>query len=221
MYVSCHLFRYPSSFDLLFRAFYNRGRRMDVFFVSAPRSGKSMGDMLARLYREIRKLGHTHVSDFIATSPQVFESDMEEGKQAMRAFYQEMAGSVRKADICVFEASVASLGVGFLIEKALSLSKPVIVLFYREQGSFLLPGVGDERLIIRVYDETDYRQVLAGAFAEASALGTRRISFLINDKLYSFLEKASALAQMTKPQYLRSLLAGRMKRQLSKRQVMR
>ncbi len=190
---------------------------MKVFYVSAPRADKFVGDMLHKIYDEIKELGYTHTSDLITLSSDSFETKMAKGKEgAMSQFYQDMVDSIAKADFCIFEASVSSSGVGFLIDKSLSLSKPTIILFYQEQKSFLLPGVGDEKMSIFVYDETNYRQVIARAVDFAVNMRDKRFNFFINPNLLEYLVTVSKQKGVTKSQFIRSLILEHMKKNKTK-----
>lgn len=189
---------------------------MKTFFVSAPRANKLMGDTLHLLYEEIKKMGFSHTSNLITLSSDRFESEMGQGKHAMTDFYRTMVEAINKADICIFEASVSSSGVGFLIDKALSLSKPTVILFYKKEKSYLLPGVDDEKLGIYVYDENNYREVLAQAMDVAVHLRDTRFNFFINPKLLDYLVAVSKKNGMTKSQFIRSLILEHMKKRKSK-----
>lgn len=185
---------------------------MRVFFVSAPRANKFMGEMMGKLYEEVKNLGYTHTSNLMTVSSDKFEKEMDQGKEAMSIFYQDMLSSIEKADICVFEASTPSSGVGYLIDRALSLFKPTIILFYEEQKSFLLPGIDDEKLSINVYDENNYKKVLADAFDQAVNMRDKRFNFFINPKLLEYLISVSKEKGVTKSQFIRSLIIEHMKK---------
>jgi hypothetical protein len=165
-----------------------------------------MGSLLGDLYKEIKNLGYAHTSNLITLSSDTFETEMGHGKEAMSGFYKNMVDSMNEADICVFEASVSSSGVGFLIDRALSSSKPTIILYYKELKSFLLPGVNDEKMGIYVYDENNYPEILKEAFEKAENLRDKRFNFFINPQLLEYLETVSKNKGMTKSQFIRSLI---------------
>lgn len=179
---------------------------MKVFFVTAPRANKLLGNVFNQMYEEIKTLGYEHTSNLITLTPKKFEEDMNKGKEAMTQFYQEMVGSISKADICIFEATTSSSGVGYLIDKSLSLSKPTVVLFYKQYRSFLLPGVDDEKLSIFAYDENNYKKILSQALELGSHLRDKRFNFFISPQLLEYLESASKTRGETKSQFIRNLL---------------
>lgn len=186
---------------------------MKVFFVSAPRAKKTLGSILQKLYKEITKLGYIHTSDLLTKPVIEFESEMKEGKKAEIDFYQDMVESIKKADICVFEASTPSLGVGYLVDKALSLSKPTIILFYKDYKSFLLPGIEDEKLVVYSYSDKNYQSILKKAFKEAKEKRDKRFNFFISPKLLNYLELVSKKENLTKSQFIRNLIYDHMKKE--------
>jgi len=184
---------------------------MKAFFVSAPRADKVLGSMLQKLYKEVEVLGFTHTSNLIDIASSDFEAKMQK-KEAVNAFYKQMVESIESADICVFEATTSSSGVGYLIDRALSNSKPTIVLFYKEFKSYLLPGVDNEKMSIYAYDENNYKKVLSQAFELAKNLRDKRFNFFISPQQLEYLEKASTEEGMTKSQFIRSLLTNHKKK---------
>lgn len=184
---------------------------MKVFFVSTPRADKVIGPMLQKLYKEIAVLGYAHTSDLTDVPSVDFETKMKK-KEAIGEFYKQMVESIEKADICVFEATISSSGVGYLIDRALSNSKPTIVLFYKEFKSYLLPGIDNEKMGIYAYDENNYKKVLSQAFELAKNLRDKRFNFFISPQQLEYLEKASTENGLTKSQFIRSLLSSHKKK---------
>jgi hypothetical protein len=184
---------------------------MKVFFVSAPRADKVIGSLLQNLYKEIANLGYTHTSNLIDMSSSDFEAKMQK-KEAVNEFYKQMVDSIEKADICIFEATTSSSGVGYLIDRALSNSKPTIVLFYKEFKSYLLPGVDNEKLSIYSYDDSNYKKILSQALELAKNLRDKRFNFFISPQQLEYLEKASTELGMTKSQFIRTLLSNHKKK---------
>jgi len=179
---------------------------MKVFFVSTPRAKKKLGDIIEKIFEEIINLGYIHTSSLLREPLSDFNSRMKKGEKEEIAFYKDMVNSIKKADICIFEATVPSAGVGYLINKSLSLSKPTVILFYKETRSYLLPGIEDERLVIFTYDKENYRQVLKKAFREIKNYHDRRFNFFLNPKTLSAIEQRSRQLGMTKSAYVRGLI---------------
>ena len=184
---------------------------MKVFFVSAPRGDKELGNIFSKLYAEINELGFTHTSDLLTTPSAKFENKMKSDKAP--SFYQDMIKGINKADICIFEASTPSSGVGYLIDKSLSLNKPTVVLFYKEFNSYLLPGIDEEKLIVQIYNEKTYKKVLKEAMDIAKQRREKRFNFFISPKLLEYLEKISKKNGSTKSKFIRDLIVEHMRKE--------
>lgn len=186
---------------------------MKIFLVSTPKGEDRFGVTFQKLYTEVEKLGYTNVSDFISLTHEDFISEMSKGKDSQIRFYNEMIKSIQLADICIFEASTPSFGIGYLIEKALSNSKPTIVLFYKQFQSFLISGISDEKLIVKVYDEKNYRKVLKDSLDQAREKRDKRFNFFLSPKLLDYLEQASKKEGITKSKLIRDLIVDHMRTQ--------
>src|SRR3990167_8292442 len=190
---------------------------MKVFLISTPIGEKKLGDLFQKLYDELGHMGYKHVSNYITTHhSKDFVIQMEKGKEEQKKFYNEMIDSINKADICIFEASTPSFGVGYLIQHSISISKPTIVLFHKEFKSYLIPGIDDEKLIVKTYDESNYKRVLKSAIAQAREKRDKRFKFFLSPKLLSYLEDVSNEQGVTKSKILRDLIVEHMRKRNEK-----
>lgn len=184
---------------------------MKVFLVSSPRGEGKLRENYTNLYEEIKKQGFDHVSNFIETTSDDFYSKMSEGRKAHIDFYNEMVESIQGADICVFEASVPSLGVGFLIQRALEYSKPTIVLYYKDNTPYFLSGIEDDKLIVQSYDESSLKKILKKVLSTAREKRDKRFNFFLSPKLLNYLEQASNSRGVTKSKLLRDMIVQHMR----------
>jgi len=184
---------------------------MKIFLVSTPKGGEKLGDMFKKLYHEVEALGYTHTSNLIMSHPQDFETKMKSGENAHKSFYSEMRNAIHQADICIFEASTPSFGVGYLIQESLTHSKPTIVLFYKEPHSHLLTGIEDEKLIVENYDEKNYKLVLKKALDTAREKRDKRFNFFLSPKLLQYIDDASKEQGITKSKLLRDMIVKHMR----------
>jgi hypothetical protein len=185
---------------------------MKVFFVSTPRGEGELRENYQLLYKEIAKMGFTHVSDFIPTTEaDDFYSEMEKGRESHKKFYHTMVSSIQQADICVFEATMPSLGVGFLIQLSLDNSKPTLVFYHKENTPYFLSGIDDDKLIVKSYDNKNYKKVLKQALTIAREKRDKRFNFFLSPKLLNYLEDVSNQQGVTKSKILRDLIVEHMR----------
>lgn len=181
---------------------------MKVILTASLRGKKYFEEQYKAIFREIEKLGHENIADDLLNPSQnpVYMDIVEGVRDANIALYKKKIEDIQKADICIFECSTHSLAVGFVIQKALALNKPTIVLYYKENAPDFLAGVEDEKLITRSYDETNLHEVLANAISDASSLRDKRFNFFISPRLLTYLEKTSKEEGVTKSTFIRNLI---------------
>lgn len=185
---------------------------MKIFFISTPRGTDVLRQNYQRLYDTITKMGYSHVSDFITTTAaDKFYDEMHKGRDAHKKFYNEMVEDIQKADICVFETSIPSLAIGFLIQRALDYSKPTIVMYYKDNIAYFLSGIDDEKLITVSYDEKNYKKILKKALEQAREKRDKRFNFFLSPKLLNYIENASNEHGITKSKLLRDMIVAHMR----------
>jgi len=181
---------------------------MKVIFTASLRGKKYFESQYKALFQEIEKLGYEHMADDLVnpSSNQVYVDIKQGGREANIALYKKKIEDIQKADICVFECSAHSLSVGFVVQKSLELSKPTVVLYYKDNDPEFLEGVDDEKLIIRSYDETNYKEVIKEALTEAENQRDKRFNFFISPYLLNFLNRAAKDQGVTKSTFIRNLI---------------
>ena len=185
---------------------------MKVFLISTPRGEGELREKYRQIYDEIPKMGYTHISDFINTNSAGFQDKMARGREEHKKFYHDMVKGIQSADICIFETSIPSLGVGFLIQTALDYSKPVIVLYYKDNTAYFLSGIEDDKLIISSYDDNNLKKVLKKTLTHAREKRDKRFNFFLSPKLLSYLEDVSNEQGVTKSKILRDLIVEHMRK---------
>jgi len=184
---------------------------MKIFLVSTPKGETKHGELFKKLYEEVKRLGYIHTSGLIMQTAESFEEEMSKSREAQKHFYVSMKEAISKADICIFEASTPSFGVGYLIQESLSNSKPTIILFYKELHSYLLPGIEDEKLIAYTYTEDNYQKVLKKALEQAREKRDKRFNFFLSPKLLQYIEDVSKEQGVTKSKLLRDMIVEHMR----------
>lgn len=187
---------------------------MRVLFAGAFRGEDKFHLLYEKIYKYIEELGYTHLDkEIIELTYKDFVRKMSSDKINKKRYLQKIS-LLKKADICVFETSNHSLGIGFLIEKALAYSKPVIVLYYKSNIPHFISGVDNEKLIVKSYSEINLNKVLETALDTASDCRDKRFNFFIRPTLLNYLEKASKEEDVTKSTFIRNLILEHMHRNI-------
>jgi hypothetical protein len=181
---------------------------MKVIFTASLRGKKYFEDQYKQLFQAINELGYENIADDLMkpSTNKVYMDLLEGGREANIALYKKKIEDIQKADICVFECSAHSLSVGFVVQKSLELSKPTVVLYYKNNDPEFLEGVDDEKLIIRSYDDTNYKEVIKEALTEAENQRDKRFNFFISPYLLNFLNRAAKDQGVTKSTFIRNLI---------------
>ena len=181
---------------------------MKVIFTASLRGKKYFESQYKALFQEIEKLGYEHMADDLVnpSSNQVYVDIKQGGREANIALYKKKIEDIQKADICVFECSTHSLSVGFIVQKALALNKPTIVLYYKDNAPDFLAGVDDDKLIVKSYNDDNIHDALKQAFEEAQSQRDKRFNFFISPSLLTYLEDASKKQGVTKSTFIRNLI---------------
>lgn len=112
----------------------------------------------------------------------------------------------------MFDATVPSGGIGFLIEKSLEYSKPTIVLYHETAPTYFFPGADHEKLIVKPYNEKNVKKVVNEALAAAREKRDKRFNFFISPRLLEYLESTSKEMGVTKSKFIRDLILEHMRK---------
>jgi len=183
---------------------------MKIYFTSSPRGKEKLGENFKKIYDNITELGYEHSHDFLFQNEKHFLSSDDKD---FAKHYKKSIADLKKADIAVFEVSTSSLGIGFLINKALEFSKPTIVLHITAKQPVLLEGIDDERLQIVEYDPDILKETLTDALEIAKEGMDTRFNFFVSPKIISYLDWISKNKKIPRAVYLRNLLEKEMEKE--------
>ncbi len=185
---------------------------MKIFFTATYQGAKQFGEYYKMIYEEIKRLGYEHLDDEVVNiTYEGYLKKMEAGRSAQVSNYHETIDFIQKADICVLETSVHSLGLGYIVQKSLEMAKPTVVLYYKDNIPYFLQGIEDEKLIVQSYDEKNLKKVLKKVFESAREKRDKRFNFFLSPKLLNYLEQASTTRGVTKSKLLRDMIVQHMR----------
>jgi arginine utilization protein RocB len=185
---------------------------MKVFFTVTYQGLDHFGKYYRMIYEEITRLGYEHLDTESANMTyEEYVKKMEKGRTAQVENYHRNIEFIKKAEVVIIEVSTHSLGVGFLVQKALEMGKPTIVLYYKDNVPYFLQGIDDDKLIIKSYDEKNIKRVLKNAVSIAREKRDKRFNFFLSPKLLTYLEGVSERQGVTKSKILRDLIVAHMR----------
>lgn len=177
---------------------------MKVYFTCSARGTKTYGDLYRKIFDAVEQLGHDHVDDYSEDSDpdKVYESD-HEGQVTL---YKEAIAHIKESDIVLLEVSVHSLTMGFLMQKALELGKPVIAMYLSQHAPVFANGIENDKLQLVEYSEATLQTILQEEFTFAAGQVDTRFNFFISPKIGMYLDSVSKKKRIPRAVYLRRLI---------------
>lgn len=185
---------------------------MKVYFSSSLRAKKLYSKTFKLIYKIIEELGYSHTSKFLLKAkPEDYYT--RRGKNFAQ-FYKTLITQIKKADVCVFETSLHSLGIGYCVDLALQMNKPVVILYKKDCNPIFFKGIKSEKLQLYEYESSqDLKEVLKDALEIARGLIDIRFTFFINPKINRFLSWVAKNKKIPRAVYLRELLKQAIKKE--------
>ncbi|PIS09082.1 hypothetical protein COT75_03395 [Candidatus Beckwithbacteria bacterium CG10_big_fil_rev_8_21_14_0_10_34_10] len=177
---------------------------MKIYFSSSLRAKKFYQKNFEKISSLIEKLGHQHTSNFIIkANPDDFYNRK---NQNFDSFYSNLLSQIKKADVCVFEVSAHSLGIGYCVNLALDLGKPVIALHFKDKEPAFFKGIKNDRFQLHEYTLGNLEEVLKDSLDYVKGLLDIRFTFFVTPKINNFLTWIAKQKKTPRAVYLRTLL---------------
>lgn len=114
------------------------------FFVASPRSANRDKELYIRMYKAIQNSCTRMVSDMVLEFTKVDLNDFYNRSHKDRVdHFKKTMDCVKKADVVVVEVSEHSMSMGYIVNKAVEASKPVIALYGKGHDPYFFSGIED------------------------------------------------------------------------------
>jgi len=181
---------------------------MKIFFTASQRGKKYFDENYQKIYQIIESFGNQLLDDDIinVSESRFYQQLSLGGEKAVKKLHQDKIRSIQEADVCVFEASIPSVSLGYQIRKSLELNKPTVILYFKNNPPYFLLGAKEEKLIVRSYTDRNLKQVVKEILTEVGKLRDKRFNFFIGTDLLNYLEQVSRKMKITKSTFIRNLI---------------
>ena len=152
----------------------------------------------------IEKFGHKLIASTVFDRNP--DDIVSETSDEAASWYKGFLKSVAKADICVFEVSHPSTGIGHEVAMALNTNKPVIALHVKGRRPFVLESINQDKLQVIQYEPNNLKSTLEAALDYASDQQDTRFNFFISPKIANYLDWISRTKRLPRAVYLRKLI---------------
>lgn len=186
---------------------------MKVFLFSSFRGKKVYGHVHERIlaYLKTHQIESTN-RDFVLPSEIFFSQFDSDSIQKTTHKYEQYVELTKKADICLFECSVPTLAIGYLIHIALENNIPVIAFFQKGSSSLFLSGIHDEKFQYIQYEEPEIEDKLEDSLKIAQNSMDKRFNFFVSPTILAYLNKISREQRISKSNFIRNLIKEHMKK---------
>jgi len=183
---------------------------MKIYFSSSVRTKNYYDENIKKIHQLIGELGYSLTSNFIVkVKPEEF---YKRTPQEAVSFYKKMVREIKAADICVFEISLDSSGIGYSINMALDSGKPVVALHVPERKPYLLQMINHPKVQVLEYTPEDLKEVLKDALDLAKEQMDVRFTFFITPKISQYLDFIKKKRKIARATLLRTLIEKEMKK---------
>ncbi len=183
---------------------------MKIYYIASPRGIKEFSNLYCKTYQMLQDLGNVLVDDYIITV------DVEKFYSASYDYrikhYKRVMESIRKCDVAIVETSIHSLSMGYIIDKALDLGKPVIVLHLKGYEPYFCTCIQNDKVQIYEYNSSNVKDILKAALEEAKQQIDLRFTLLLPPKIVSFLDEVVKKQRIPRSVYIRRLIEADIKK---------
>lgn len=125
---------------------------MKIHFIALIRGGREHQQFFEIIVNELKKFGEV-TGEHIA-SPDLFQHG--ETSLLAKEILERETKNIENSDVIVAEATTPSLGVGYLLAKASTLNKKILVLYHGENDLLLsAPIKGGSNIKVKIYNSTE------------------------------------------------------------------
>lgn len=177
---------------------------MKIYFTASARGIDKLSNNYQLIYQFIESLGHTNLDDVVlkADQQQIYDKD----HKSRAKFYNETIKKIKKSNLVVLEVSTHSLSMGFVMQKALELNKPVIALYKKGFDPYFASGIVDDKLQVVEYTDHDLKEVLTTSIIFASDTQDTRFNFFISPRHQNYLDWIAKNRKIPRSVHLRDLI---------------
>jgi len=187
---------------------------MKVYFTASTTGKKRNRARYQKIILILREMGHDVVTTFLASREQ-----KEFLKKDAKIVYKETKEQLKEADVVIAELGdyvFGSFGVGWRVNYALSIKKPVLCLYPKGYDTYylspLLKGSTSEYLTIQSYTFRSLNKFFEKYFSKLQRGQNRRVNFFITPMIDDYIKWVSYQRKISKSELIRDLLSKAMKK---------
>lgn len=185
---------------------------MQVYFIASSRLVDKNNEIYTQMYKAISS-EYKMVTDKVWKWIKDGVVDLKHATlQAKKENYDQTIKDINKSDIVVMEVSAHSMSMGYILNKALEINKPVIALYTSDSQPVFIMGINNPKLILKEYRADNVEKILWDSLKEAKSLIDVRFNFFVSPKILTYLDWVGQKRMIPKSVFLRNLIEKEMKK---------
>lgn len=186
---------------------------MKIYFISSPRSVNKEPELYKRIYSHLSKEDNKMLSNLVLDWGNGNINDFYNQPHVERvAHYKKVMDNIKKSDLVIVEVSEHSMSMGYIVNKALEVSKPVVALYKQNWEPYFFSGIEDSKLQIVEYTEENVLDVIDKAIKKSKEQIDVRFNFFVSSKILNYLDWISQKKMIPRSVFLRNLIEREMKK---------
>lgn len=184
------------------------GEKVNVYFSASSLNSDNL-DLYKRIAACIEQAGGKILFNWLRDKKRLSPQEV----------FNEATEGIKSADVLVAEISIPSTGVGQQIEYSINNKVPVIALVSEDakKPSRFTLGTESELLSIVKYNEANLTDKLKINFGKLQTQKFSKFNFISTKEINNFLDIESKKLNMSKSQYLRTIIEEKIDKQDNKK----
>lgn len=177
---------------------------MNIFFTTSIRGLNKFKQNYDLIYKLINELGHKYIGNypFTVTTDEVYSYNQNENME----LFNSMNKYMKECDLMILEVSQHSVSMGYMIMKLLSMKKPVIALYTKNNNPAFLEGIEDDKFQLVEYNLNNLKKLLKQSIEYAKDGNSSRFNLMLNPDLLNYIDEQAEKENMSKAAFIRNLI---------------
>lgn len=177
---------------------------MKVYFTASARGLATYRQNYQAIFNSVQDLGHINLDDLVLKlTPDEF---LTENHAEQVKLYEKTLKFIKEADIVLLEISDHSIAMGFVMQKAIELGKPVVALYTAGHYPYFVGGIENDKFQLIEYEPDKVKSVLRSAFEYAQEKVDTRFNFFISPRHIHYMDWIAKNKRIPRSVYLRDLI---------------
>ncbi len=183
---------------------------MTAYFTASITGKKQYLPNYLKIIDDLKSKGYHVFSDHIIKTTEGFIHPL--GRKERLKYHESLETWIKNSDFVIAEISYPSVSVGYEISLALSLGKPILILYTEGDPPSLLAHHKAENLVCEKYTMETLTEIINDFTDFTESAADTKFTFFINREMVTFLDKISIRDKIPKSVYLRRLIEKEMKK---------